>query len=143
MQQSTRKKSKDHWQRFFSWKAAMLLFLKRKCPFIASIMGLRKIFCKIMGESIGALSATSLIKLQISIINCRGGGVTMPFSILLLTSASSKTHITGASSDRVSMKRNELESDELVLFFDKVDEGPARKALGMDDKKCCDGIIFY
>lgn len=67
----------------------------------------------------------------------------MPFSILLLTSASSKTHITGASSDRVSMKRNELESDELVLFFDKVDEGPARKALGMDDKKCCDGIIFY
>lgn len=67
----------------------------------------------------------------------------MPFSILLLTSASSERHITGAKSDRVSMEQNELRSGELVLFFDKVDNGPARRALGMNNQKCCDGIIFY
>lgn len=67
----------------------------------------------------------------------------MPFSILLLTSASSKTHITGESGDKVSIERNDLQDGELVLFFDKVDAGPARKALGMNNQKCCDGIIFY
>lgn len=66
----------------------------------------------------------------------------MPFSILLLTSANSERHITGAKSDRVSMEQN-LRSGELVLFFDKVDEGPARAALGMVGQNCCDGIIFY
>src|SRR5579885_3175420 len=129
MQQSTGKKSNNLWPRSFSWKAAMLLFLKRKCPFIASIKGLRKTFFKIMGESIGALSATSLIKLQISIINCRGGGVTMPFSILLLTSGSSERHITGEDGTRVSWV-GKLLPGELVLFFDKVDRGPASLALG-------------
>ncbi|HZO74940.1 MAG TPA: hypothetical protein VFB60_22225 [Ktedonobacteraceae bacterium] len=67
----------------------------------------------------------------------------MPFSILLLTSASSKTHITGEKGDKLSMERGELQDGELVLFFDKVDAGPARLALGMNNQKCCDGIIFY
>ena len=66
----------------------------------------------------------------------------MPFSILLLTSANSERHITGAKSDRVSMEQK-LRPGELALFFDKVDQGPASLALGWNDKKCCDGIIFY
>lgn len=36
-------------------------------------------------------------------------------------------------------------SNEVVLFFDKVDDvnGPIRAGLGMTQQRCCDGIIFY
>lgn len=65
----------------------------------------------------------------------------MPFSILLLTAATSERHISGYGSDRVSMQ-GDLLSGELVLFFDKVDRDPVRNGLGMANK-CCDGIIFH
>jgi hypothetical protein len=64
----------------------------------------------------------------------------MPFSVLLLTGVSSKRHITGAKNSRVSMPS--ILSDEVALFFDKLDESPARSVLGLTEK-CCDGIIFY
>ena len=44
----------------------------------------------------------------------------MPFSVLLLTAASSERHISGYGGDRVSMKADLLPG-EIVLFFDKVD----------------------
>ena|SRR5579884_750567 len=66
----------------------------------------------------------------------------MPFSVLLLTAASSERHITGHGGDRVSMK-DALKPGEIVLFFDKIDSDAVRNSLGMVDTKCCDGIIFY
>ena len=64
----------------------------------------------------------------------------MPFSILLLTSASSERHISGHGGDRLIM--NNLEAKEVALFFDKIDE--VRESLGMGkQEKCCDGVIFY
>lgn len=66
----------------------------------------------------------------------------MPFSVLLLTAASSERHISGYGGDRVSMQAI-LEPGEIVLFFDKVDGETVRRGLGMPDTKCCDGIIFY
>lgn len=64
----------------------------------------------------------------------------MPFSVLLLTAASSERHVSGYGGDRVSMQ-GDLLSGELVLFFDKVDSDPVRNGLGLANK-CCDGIIF-
>jgi hypothetical protein len=66
----------------------------------------------------------------------------MPFSVLLLTSASSERHISGYGGDRVSMK-SDLLPGEVVLFFDKVDRDVVRNSLGMSATKCCDGIILY
>jgi hypothetical protein len=66
----------------------------------------------------------------------------MPFSILLLTAASSERHISGYGGDRVHMA-DKLLPGELVLFFDKVDSDVVSKGLGLLGKKCCDGIIFY
>jgi hypothetical protein len=66
----------------------------------------------------------------------------MPFSILLLTAASSERHISGYGGDRVSMQAA-LEPGEIVLFFDKVDGEIVRRGLGIPNTKCCDGIIFY
>jgi hypothetical protein len=66
----------------------------------------------------------------------------MPFSVLLLTAASSERHITGYGGDRVSMKADLLPG-EIALFFDKVDSDLVRNGLGMTGKKCCDGIIFH
>ena len=65
----------------------------------------------------------------------------MPFSVLLLTAASPDRHISGYGGDRVRMQ-GDLLSDELVLFFDKIDSDPVRNSLGMANK-CCDGIIFH
>lgn len=66
----------------------------------------------------------------------------MPFSVLLLTAASSERHISGFGGDKVVM-RDHLKPGELVLFFDKVDRDVVRNGLGMAAKKCCDGVIFY
>lgn len=65
----------------------------------------------------------------------------MPFSVLLLTAASSEGHISGYGGDRVSMKGNLLPG-EIVLFFDKVDSEVIRKSLNMVSQHSCDGIIF-
>jgi hypothetical protein len=69
----------------------------------------------------------------------------MPFSILLLTAASPKRHISGKGQDKVIME-GVPKSGELVLFF-QIDEDKIAKALNMfinkDKKKCCDGLIFY
>lgn len=66
----------------------------------------------------------------------------MPFSVLLLTGASSDRHITGDKGEKVTMDQR-LESGEIALFFDKVDKDPICSGLGMSNQKCCDGIIFY
>jgi hypothetical protein len=68
----------------------------------------------------------------------------MPFSVLLLTAASSERHITGYSQDRVRMPH--VEPGEVALFFDKLDDDkkPMKKGLNiLNGQKCCDGIIFY
>ncbi|GAC1390036.1 MAG: hypothetical protein NVS4B11_03040 [Ktedonobacteraceae bacterium] len=66
----------------------------------------------------------------------------MPFSVLLLTAASSEKHISGHGGDKVSMSN--LLSNEVVLFFDKTDREEVKRGLGMSsERKCCDGIIFY
>jgi hypothetical protein len=68
----------------------------------------------------------------------------MPFSVLLLTAASSERHITGYGQDRVSMSK--LIPGEVALFFDKIDiyETLAKKGLNIpQNQKCCDGIVYY
>ncbi len=69
----------------------------------------------------------------------------MPFSILLLTAATSKRHISGYGGDKVSMESNPG-SGELALFFQLDEEtGLVRRGLNMagEKKKCCDGLVFY
>ena len=65
----------------------------------------------------------------------------MPFSVLLLTAADSGRHISGYGNTKVSMS-NPL-SNEVVLFFDKTDRDEVKRGLGLQDRRCCDGIIFY
>jgi hypothetical protein len=31
----------------------------------------------------------------------------------------------------------------VVLFFDKIDKNPIANSLGIEEEKCCDGLIFY
>lgn len=64
----------------------------------------------------------------------------MPFSVLLLTAASAKRQIKGAGYSQVVM--NGQLSGELALFF-QIDQDAVRRGLKMQDKKCCDGLIFY
>jgi hypothetical protein len=69
----------------------------------------------------------------------------MPFSILLLTAASPKKHISGNGGDKVKWDVP-LKPDELVLFFQIDDEKltkPLKMFINKDKKKCCDGLIFY
>ncbi len=65
----------------------------------------------------------------------------MPFSVLLLTAASSERHISGYGGDRVVMPS--LLPKEVVLFFDKVDSEIVSRGLGLSGEQCCDGVIFY
>lgn len=71
----------------------------------------------------------------------------MPFSKILLISAKSEKCILGKKSKgrshRVQLEGGE-KPGELALFFD-IDSEELRQSLDLlgDNKKCCDGLIFY
>jgi hypothetical protein len=66
----------------------------------------------------------------------------MPFSVLLLTAASSKRSISGYRDSKVVMN-GQLQSDEVILFF-QIDRDEVRSGLDMlrEGMKCCDGLVF-
>ena len=66
----------------------------------------------------------------------------MPFSVLLLTAASSKRSIVGVGNSKVVMEE-QPRPGEVVLFF-QIDRDEVRSGLDMrrEGMKCCDGLIF-
>lgn len=65
----------------------------------------------------------------------------MPFSVLLLTAASSKRSISGYRDSKVVMN-GDLRPGEVVLFF-QMDRARAGLNMHRDGVKCCDGLIFW